>query len=190
MTSKLHRRGIAAGTAMLTMLGMLGIASPASADPAGPYQIWLRHSIKCVDNANGSTVDSTPVHQWSCAWHGSDWNATFQKWTFEWTDNGYARIRNEWSGKCLNVQGRSTADGAAVIQFTCGRASGNDEWYGEYLYRDSRTGEDWYRLRARHSGKCLDVTGGPDAIGNGVRLQQFSCLAGQINQQMTWKELF
>src|SRR3954453_6179760 len=41
-----------------------------------------------------------------------------------------------------------------------------------------------YMLRAAHSSKCLDVTGGPAATGSGVAVQQFGCLgADQTNQQ-------
>ena len=42
----------------------------------------------------------------------------------------------------------------------------------------------FYQIVAKHSGKCLDVAGGPDAQGNGVRVIQFEC-NGASNQQ--WK---
>jgi hypothetical protein len=39
-------------------------------------------------------------------------------------------------------------------------------------------------LVASNSGKCLDVTGGPGAVGNGILVQQFTCLPGHpTNQQ-------
>lgn len=41
------------------------------------------------------------------------------------------------------------------------------------------------QIRAQHSGKCLDVTGGTAATGDGVPIQQWTSLgAGQTNQ--TW----
>jgi len=40
-----------------------------------------------------------------------------------------------------------------------------------------------YRITAKHSGKCLDVAGGPGATGNGVRVVQWDC-NGAENQ--TW----
>jgi hypothetical protein len=41
----------------------------------------------------------------------------------------------------------------------------------------------FFQVVARHSGKCLDVNGGPGATGNGVKVQQWDCLgAGQTNQ--------
>lgn len=39
-------------------------------------------------------------------------------------------------------------------------------------------------IRAAHSKKCLDVTGGVGALGDGVPVQQWQCLGpGQTNQQ-------
>jgi elongation factor Tu len=35
-----------------------------------------------------------------------------------------------------------------------------------------------YKLIAKHSGKCLDVIGGPGAVANGVRVQQYDYLGG------------
>ena len=40
---------------------------------------------------------------------------------------------------------------------------------------------------ARHSGKCLDVIGGTSATGNGARIDQFSCLG--VNQDNQWWRL-
>jgi len=44
------------------------------------------------------------------------------------------------------------------------------------------TGDGWYNIVARHSGRCLDVTGGVAATGNGIKLQQWDCL-GTDNQK-------
>src|SRR3954470_15773700 len=44
-----------------------------------------------------------------------------------------------------------------------------------------------YNIRAAHSGKCLDVAGGPGATANGTGLQQYDCLgAAQSNQMFTF----
>lgn len=41
-----------------------------------------------------------------------------------------------------------------------------------------------FQFVADHSGKCLDVTGGPIASGDGVRVQQWGCFASRpTNQQ-------
>jgi hypothetical protein len=44
-----------------------------------------------------------------------------------------------------------------------------------------------YQLRAAHSGRCMDVTGGTGATANGVAVQQYDCLGpSQTNQQWTF----
>ena len=58
------------------------------------------------------------------------------------------------SGKCMDVSGVSTADGASIIQYTCGSGS-------------------YYQIKARHSGKCIDVVGSSTA--DGALLEQRTC---------------
>lgn len=42
-----------------------------------------------------------------------------------------------------------------------------------------------YQIRARHSGKCLEVNGGPGAVGNGALVVQRDCNNAE-NQQWTF----
>jgi hypothetical protein len=42
-----------------------------------------------------------------------------------------------------------------------------------------------YRITARHSGKCLEVNGGPGAVGNGALVVQRDCSNAE-NQQWTF----
>lgn len=78
------------------------------------------------------------------------------------------------SGKCADVAGWSTADGANVQQWTCGNDQGNQHW------RFVATGDGYYTLRAVHSGKCLD---GAWSTADGGNVQQWTCGNDQINQQ-------
>jgi pectate lyase C len=77
------------------------------------------------------------------------------------------------SNKCLDVNGRSTADGARVIQWTCNGQT-NQRW------RSEDAGSGYVRLRAVHSNKCMDVAGVSTA--DGALIQQWTCGSGQ-NQQ-------
>jgi hypothetical protein len=43
----------------------------------------------------------------------------------------------------------------------------------------------FYQISARHSGKCLDVYGGPGAVGNGALIVQWDCY-NVTNQQWTF----
>jgi hypothetical protein len=79
------------------------------------------------------------------------------------------------SGKCLDVAGVSTADGANVHQWTCLFAQRNQEW--RLVQKDN----GYFTVVARHSGKCLDVAG--VSISEGANVHQWTCLPGQRNQE-------
>ncbi|MFJ3307202.1 RICIN domain-containing protein [Streptomyces sp. NPDC086549] len=64
--------------------------------------------------------------------------------------NAWYVLVNRGSGKALDVSGASTADGAAVQQWT--RHGGANQ---RFQFVDS--GGGYYRLKAQHSGKVLDV---------------------------------
>ncbi|UOB08337.1 RICIN domain-containing protein [Streptomyces sp. HP-A2021] len=64
--------------------------------------------------------------------------------------NGWYVLVNRGSGKALDVSGGSTADGAALSQWT--RHDGANQ---RFQFVDS--GGGYYRLKAQHSGKVLDV---------------------------------
>ncbi|GAB2828683.1 hypothetical protein GCM10027073_66780 [Streptomyces chlorus] len=76
-------------------------------------------------------------------------------------------LTNRNSGKCLDVSGSSTADGANVQQYACnGRA--NQRWRLEDL------GDDTHRLVNVTSGKALDTENCSTA--DGADLRQWSWL--------------
>src|SRR5687768_6004307 len=66
------------------------------------------------------------------------------------------------SGKALDINGASTADGAAVIQWAAGTGL-----HQQFQFVDS--GGGFYRLRVRHSGKVVEVQAGSTANGATVR---------------------
>jgi rhamnogalacturonyl hydrolase YesR len=85
-----------------------------------------------------------------------------QAFTLASVATGYYAIKNTNSLKCLDVSGRSTAEGAAIIQYTCSSASTNQHW----AITDVTTGE--VRLTARHSGKVAEVSLGATADGSAI----------------------
>jgi hypothetical protein len=91
---------------------------------------------------------------------------------FQDAGDGYVRVVNQNSGKCLDVASASTADGANVIQYACGGGA-NQQWQWQAV-------GSYSRLVARHSGKCLDVVG--SGTGDGADIQQYTCGSG-ANQQ-------
>lgn len=73
-------------------------------------------------------------------------------------------LRARHSGKCMDVEGGSTASGARVLQWAChGGANQVFDW------RDGM-------LVARHSNQCLDFGG--DAAADGTGLVQRPCKSG------------
>jgi hypothetical protein len=91
-------------------------------------------------------------------------------------------LRAAHSGKCLDVLGgpAATASGVAVQQWGCLNADQtNQHWY----FTPAGDGATFF-VKAGHSGKCLDVTGGVDATADGVPVQQWACVSfAQSNQR-------
>lgn len=82
-------------------------------------------------------------------------------------------IYNQGSGKCIDVYGNSTSNGANIIQWTYHGGS-NQQW------QVNSTGDGYYTLTAQHSGKLMDVSGASTA--NGANVLQWSYNGG-TNQQ-------
>jgi hypothetical protein len=138
-----------------------------------------QHSQQCLDNTNLATTDGNHQQQYPC--EGGDQ----QLWTFRPVAGAYTVV-NQQTGKCLAVDGASTADGAAVVQQTCADGSASQQFtltkvtYGGNDPRD-------YQLVARHSGKCVDVSGVSTTPGAAVL--QWTCKpvnqSSPLNQ--TWR---
>ncbi len=72
------------------------------------------------------------------------------------------------------MSGASTADNADIIQWTCGGGT-NQQW--QWVAHSG-----YYLLKARHSGKCADVSG--SSTGDGADVRQQACTGG-ANQDWT-----
>jgi endo-1,4-beta-xylanase len=75
------------------------------------------------------------------------------------------RLRNEASGRCLDVNGASSANGAQMIVWDC---------HGGANQQFTQNGPAW-----QVTGKCLDA---PSGAGAGTRVQIWDC-SGAANQQ-------
>ncbi len=83
--------------------------------------------------------------------------------------DGRYRITSRFSGKSLDVEGRSSADGANILQWTYGGGT-NQQFDIVHL------GNGEYRILAAHSGKSLDVYG--FSLDNGGDIRQWTWLGG------------
>ncbi len=89
-----------------------------------------------------------------------------------------SRLQFRHSGKCADVSGVSTADGARVLQWSC-HTNANQRW-------QQRVSGGTITLVAQHSGKCLDVANASTA--NGAAIQQYTC-NGSAGQQWTREDM-
>ena len=82
-----------------------------------------------------------------------------------------------YGGKCLDVTGASTDNGALLQLYDCLPNQWNQQWY---FYAKPGC-FDCYQIVPRHSWKCMDVVGYSTA--NGALVQQYDCLGyNQLNQ--------
>ena len=100
------------------------LATPAAVDLY--YQFVNYNSGKCLDVTGRSTANGAVLQQWTCL---SGSTAANQGWFFiPAATSGYYTVVNLNSNKCLDVTGRSTANGAVVQQWTCNGGT-NQEWF-------------------------------------------------------------
>lgn len=88
------------------------------------------------------------------------------------------QISARHSGKCLDVAGWSSANGALITQWDC-HGGENQQW--TFFDVD---GAGTYSITAKNSGKALDVFGGIFSGANGVIVNQWD-YNGSTNQM--WK---
>ncbi|WP_371599874.1 RICIN domain-containing protein [Streptomyces sp. NBC_00564] len=81
---------------------------------SGYYQLMGRGSSLCL------TEGATNVTQENCT------GATSQQWTVT-ASGGYSTLKSRASGECLDVNGASTANSAALITYTCTGGT-NQQW--------------------------------------------------------------
>ncbi|MDX3135958.1 RICIN domain-containing protein [Streptomyces europaeiscabiei] len=82
---------------------------------SGYYQLMTRHSSLCVQE-NANTVTQEKCNS----------SSTSQQWSLT-TSGSYVKVVSRASGECLDVNGASTADGAAIITYTCNSGT-NQQW--------------------------------------------------------------
>jgi hypothetical protein len=94
--------------------------------------------------------------------------------------NAYYVLKNQHSGKVLDVWNYSTADGAVINQW----AQNNGDWQ-QWKFLDMGSGN--YRLQAKHSGKVLNVQGASTA--DGAQVIQSNGDRNATSQQWTIQDI-
>ncbi|MFD0599725.1 RICIN domain-containing protein [Catellatospora coxensis] len=115
----------------------------------------------CAALPNGDTANLVQLTQQVCN------SATYQRFTFtpvSGTSDTYT-IATSTSGKCVDVNGASTADNATIIQWPC-HTNANQRWR---LAAVTVSGTDkTFNVISVGSGKCLVPSGGSSAANTGL----------------------
>ncbi|HET6899695.1 MAG TPA: thaumatin family protein [Vicinamibacteria bacterium] len=130
------------------------------------YTLVNQGNGKCVDDNAWGTTNGSTIIQWPCG--SQQFNQEFQ---FQPTDSGYYRVmvrQAAWLGLDVTGGAGATGNGAKIQLWGVGTPAGtNQQW------RPVALGNGFFRLVARHSGRCLDVPG--QSTANGTQLQQWDC---------------
>lgn len=142
----------------------------------GYYKLVNANSGKVADVENSSTIEGANVSQYT------DSGTPNQQWSIQSKGNGYFKIINRNSGKVLDVSGGATNDGANVRQWT---DLNNDaqSWKLEILSSNPVISGGTYKVRAKCSGKLLEVAGA--STENGANVQQWAEGDSWNNQRWT-----
>jgi beta-glucosidase len=141
--------------------------------PGQAYSIVSTKSYACLDAKSQGTADGTRIQQWSCPAPAAQ-----QQWNVIADSDGYVRLENRNApGKVLDVEGGvdATQDGRVLQLWTSSPGATNQE------FRLERLSEGAYRIVARHSGKCLEVSA--PVMLNGSSIVQNTCTSGKAAQR-------
>jgi len=177
---RLARIAISATTIAGLIIGAGALAQTPAMAASGWGVIGNYHSGKCLDDTNGSTASGTQLQQWSCLYNQN------QEWrTLNFVDLSgtfYNQIQNEKSGKCLDLAGGSSANGAHIIQYTCNKADDAQLWYIVAL------GGGWDVFINHASGTCMTVSA--DSQSDGAKIQGWSCATSETDHAYWWEPHF
>ena len=154
--------------------GALNQAWALTEPAATPARVVAKHSAKCLDVRGGpqAVANGAPIEQWTCT------GATNQNWTVIDVGGGHIQLRAQNSGRCVEAVG-GTANGTPIQQMDCLATDAQQLWS---MQGAAIAGE--YRFVNAASGRCLDITGGPQTITDGALAELWDC-TGAANQVWT-----
>lgn len=134
-------------------------------DGGGMYYIKAMHSDKCLDVAGATTENGANIQQYSCT------DVPQQKWRLAEATDKSVKIVSKKSGKVLDVAGNSASNGANIQQWEYEGVV--NQWFVMVRMKEEGTQDEYYKIIAQNSGKCLDIAGaGMDDTAN---LQLYDC---------------
>jgi glucosylceramidase len=155
------------GTLIATTSSTSYVASGLSASTAYSF------TVNAFDAAGNTSAASSPVSvTTSAAAGGGGGGGAIDS-------SRWYTVTNVNSHKCVDAANGGTANGTAVQQWTCFAGNANQQW--QFQPTDS----GFYKVVTRNAPALgWDVTGGPGATGNGVKIQLWT-YGGGTNEQ--WK---
>jgi hypothetical protein len=92
----------------------------------------------------------------------------------------YNPISIAYSNKCLDVYDGGRADKTAIVQYTCDATKTHQQFTLDPVV-DPDTNTTYYRIKAAHSGKCIDIwDSSQDDTADAI---QYTCRTDKYNQQ-------
>ncbi|NUT46718.1 MAG: RICIN domain-containing protein [Saccharothrix sp.] len=157
-----------AGLAVLTLLaGVVSVVSPTPASAATAFTSTAvdQANGNCATVPNGSGANALQLVQAACGGAGQSFRFT----PVSGTADTYT-VGTSTSGSCLDISGASTADNAAVIQYTC-HSGTNQRFRLQPVTVSGAT--NTFALVSVSSGKCVAPSG--DGAAANTALVQLGC---------------
>jgi hypothetical protein len=207
---RLGRRVLATTVMLVVAAGVSVAGAPSAYAAVTESSATLLFQSRYTTDGCLDLPSSGAVRMADCAYPALLARQLIRVATTEW--GGYWLVGS--NGKCISVEGYSTSEDAPLVQGTCTSNSSKRWYLDDhgdavsfrnvrsgFCMRDSSGGPSqracsgdfgWllspagtdYNLRAKHSGKCLDVDTWPSGgLADGTRIQQWECQGpGQSNQ--------
>jgi len=163
-------------TAVIVALAVLATGeSMVYAVNNSPFnQLVNTNSWKCLDVEGASVQPGAKIVQYTCHGGGNEtWAAEYAGVEYGIT---WVYLRNQLSGLCLDVTGRSTTQGTQLQQFTCN---------GDLAQRFTVAEIDGTaRIRARISWQCVEILG--KSTANMAKVVQWPCYTTYYEPNQNW----
>ena len=135
---------------------------------AKTFVLVAKESGKCLAKAGGAKM-GRQFHAWRC--HKKSSNQPFK---ITRTDGPWFMVQSLRGRQCLDVSGGSKKDRKPVVQWAC-KGGVNQQW--KIIKGSTRRS---FKLKARHSGKCLTLSAADERISKFVQLR---CDRNNVHQE-------
>jgi len=131
---------------------------------SGDVRLTVGDTDKCIAIAGGAKMGNQ-FHAWKCRS-----NSSLQAFQLKQMQQGWYQLRSKRDGMCLDVSGSATKAQAPVVQWRCkSKSNANQLWQVV-----PGAGGKSFLLKARHSGKCLQLNNPDEKVS---RFVQQDCAA-------------